>query len=151
MRCRASIHGSPSSVKISTRKVGFDKMQSSSDLIATVLGSHTRLFKDVFAQAQSNLMDVFGMQLVELPKAEKVTLRQKRGMHLQYLEIFEFNTLQRLPARSRKANQPASGSCRPFSPSNTASPRSSDPHGPWKKTWSTARTPTSGCTPWPSP
>jgi hypothetical protein len=25
-------------------------------------------------------MDVFGMQLVELPRAEKVTLRQKRGM-----------------------------------------------------------------------
>jgi hypothetical protein len=27
-------------------------------------------------------MDVFGMQLVELPRAEKVTLRQKRGMQL---------------------------------------------------------------------
>ena len=49
-------------------------------LIVTVLGSYTRLFKDVFAQANSQLMDVFGMQLVELPRAEKVTLRQKRGM-----------------------------------------------------------------------
>jgi hypothetical protein len=26
-------------------------------------------------------MDVFGMQLVELPKAEKVTMRQKRGRY----------------------------------------------------------------------
>lgn len=52
-------------------------------LIVTVLGStYTRLFKDVFAQANSQLMDVFGMQLVELPRAEKVTLRQKRGMQL---------------------------------------------------------------------
>lgn len=25
-------------------------------------------------------MDVFGMQIVELPKAERVTMRQKRGM-----------------------------------------------------------------------
>jgi hypothetical protein len=49
-------------------------------LIVAVLGSHTRLFKDVFAQANSQLMDVFGMQFVELPRAEKVTLRQKRGM-----------------------------------------------------------------------
>ncbi|USP78664.1 Non-structural maintenance of chromosome element 3 [Curvularia clavata] len=46
---------------------------------AAVLGSHTRLFKQVFAQANSQLMDVFGMQLVELPKAERVTLRQKRA------------------------------------------------------------------------
>jgi len=49
-------------------------------LTDTVLGSYTRLFKDVFAQANSQLMDVFGMQFVELPKADKVTLRQKRGM-----------------------------------------------------------------------
>ena len=31
-------------------------------------------------------MDVFGMQLVELPKGEKVTLRQKRGMYSPYPE-----------------------------------------------------------------
>jgi hypothetical protein len=48
---------------------------------SAVLGSYTRLFKDVFAQANSQLMDVFGMQFVELPRAEKVTLRQKRGMY----------------------------------------------------------------------
>jgi hypothetical protein len=50
-------------------------------LTIAVLGSYTRLFKDVFAQANSQLMDVFGMQFVELPRAEKVTLRQKRGVH----------------------------------------------------------------------
>jgi hypothetical protein len=50
-------------------------------LTVAVLGSYTRLFKDVFAQANSQLMDVFGMQFVELPRAEKVTLRQKRGVH----------------------------------------------------------------------
>ena len=46
----------------------------------TVLGSHARDFKDVFTEANRQLMDVFGMQLVELPKQERVTLRQKRGM-----------------------------------------------------------------------
>ncbi|ENI09577.1 hypothetical protein COCC4DRAFT_30265 [Bipolaris maydis ATCC 48331] len=49
------------------------------DINEKVLGSQTRLFKQVFAQANSQLMDVFGMQLVELPKAERVTLRQKRA------------------------------------------------------------------------
>lgn len=38
------------------------------------------MFKSVFDAANTMLMDVFGMQMVELPKAEKVTLRQKRGM-----------------------------------------------------------------------
>jgi hypothetical protein len=50
-------------------------------LTLAVLGSHTRLFKDVFARANAELMDVFGMQFVELPKAEKITMRQKRGMY----------------------------------------------------------------------
>jgi hypothetical protein len=49
-------------------------------LTIAVLGSHTRVFKDVFNRANAELMDVFGMQLVELPKAERVTMRQKRGM-----------------------------------------------------------------------
>jgi hypothetical protein len=38
------------------------------------------LFRSVFDQANSELMDVFGMQFAELPKGEKVTARQKRGM-----------------------------------------------------------------------
>jgi hypothetical protein len=62
-------------------------------LTAAVLGSHTRLFKDVFAHAQSSLMDVFGMQLVELPKAEKVTMRQKRGMYHYGLEEIALSDL----------------------------------------------------------
>ncbi|KAI4913450.1 uncharacterized protein J4E92_009799 [Alternaria infectoria] len=49
------------------------------DINEKVLGSYTRLFKDVFSHANSQLMDVFGMQFVELPKADKVTLRQKRA------------------------------------------------------------------------
>ena len=47
-------------------------------LTSTVLGSHARSFKTVFDQANSELMDVFGMVMVELPKSEKVTARQAR-------------------------------------------------------------------------
>lgn len=50
-----------------------------------MLESHARAFKAVFEQANSELMDVFGMQLVELPKSEKVTARQKRGRELAML------------------------------------------------------------------
>ncbi|KAF3036247.1 hypothetical protein E8E11_000453 [Didymella keratinophila] len=49
------------------------------DINEKVLGLHTRSFKSVFEQANSELMDVFGMQFVELPKGEKVTARQKRA------------------------------------------------------------------------
>ena len=48
-------------------------------LIDPVLGSYARLFKLVFDRANNELMDVFGMVMVELPKGEKVTARQKRG------------------------------------------------------------------------
>lgn len=50
------------------------------DISQKVLGSHSRAFKEVFAAANANLMDVFGMRMVELPNRDKVTLRQKRGM-----------------------------------------------------------------------
>ncbi|XPS81443.1 hypothetical protein M3J09_013380 [Ascochyta lentis] len=49
------------------------------DVNERVLGSHARLFKPVFDQANSELMDVFGMAMAELPKGEKVTARQKRA------------------------------------------------------------------------
>ncbi|CAO2653278.1 Nn.00g026890.m01.CDS01 [Neocucurbitaria sp. VM-36] len=49
------------------------------DVNEKVLGSHARLFKEVFARANSELMEVFGMQMVELPKADRVTMRQKRA------------------------------------------------------------------------
>ncbi|UPX12734.1 uncharacterized protein EKO05_0003272 [Ascochyta rabiei] len=48
-------------------------------LTPAVLGTHARLFRPVFEQANSELMDVFGMAMAELPKAERVTARQKRG------------------------------------------------------------------------
>lgn len=37
------------------------------------------MFKPVFQEAQLQLMDVFGMQMVELPARERVTLAQRRG------------------------------------------------------------------------
>lgn len=82
MRCPVNIHENPLSGKISTRKVGAMFKDYTARLIASVLGSHTRLFKEVFSRAQTELMDVFGMQMIELPKAERVTMRQKRGMSL---------------------------------------------------------------------
>jgi hypothetical protein len=39
-----------------------------------------RMFKAVFAEAQNMLRETFGMELIELPKADKVTVQQKRGM-----------------------------------------------------------------------
>jgi hypothetical protein len=33
-------------------------------------------------------MDVFGMQMIELPKAERVTMRQKRGMFSTLVECY---------------------------------------------------------------
>jgi melanoma-associated antigen len=49
------------------------------DVSAKVLGTSSRQFKPVFAEAQLMLQDTFGMEMVELPKAEKVTAQQKRG------------------------------------------------------------------------
>ena len=54
------------------------------DISEKVLGSQGRQFKTVFDQANSELMDVFGMVMVELPKSEKVTARQKRGTALTH-------------------------------------------------------------------
>jgi hypothetical protein len=54
------------------------------DITEKVLGSQGRQFKKVFDQAQSDLRSVFGMEMVELPAKEKVTIRQRRGelLHL---------------------------------------------------------------------
>ncbi|KAF2637317.1 MAGE-domain-containing protein [Massarina eburnea CBS 473.64] len=43
-----------------------------------VLGTHTRKFRAVFEAANSQLMDVFGMQMEELAKSENVTMKQKK-------------------------------------------------------------------------
>jgi hypothetical protein len=45
----------------------------------SVLGTRSRAFKTVFDQAQEMLQDIFGMEMVELEKKEKVTISQKRG------------------------------------------------------------------------
>ena len=50
------------------------------DITEKVLGSTGgRQFKTVFQQAQQQLQTVFGMNLVELPAKEKVTLQQRRA------------------------------------------------------------------------
>ena len=49
-----------------------------------VLGSGGgRAFKNVFQTAQHQLRTVFGMEMIELPGREKVTLQQKRGASFQ--------------------------------------------------------------------
>lgn len=50
------------------------------DVSEKVLGSAGRQFKKVFEQAQMELRSVFGMEMVELPARERVTVQQKRGM-----------------------------------------------------------------------
>lgn len=49
------------------------------DISEKALGPNSRMFKKVFDQAQMNLNAVFGMELVELPTREKITLQQRRG------------------------------------------------------------------------
>lgn len=49
------------------------------DISEKVLGSEGRKFKAVFSHAQDQLRTVFGMEMVELPAREKVTLQQKRA------------------------------------------------------------------------
>jgi len=50
------------------------------DISEKVLGNAgSRQFKPVFNQAQLHLRDVFGMEMMELPSKEKVTLQQRRG------------------------------------------------------------------------
>lgn len=50
------------------------------DISAKVLGEQgARQFKPVFEGAQKALRARFGMELVELPAKEKVTIRERRG------------------------------------------------------------------------
>jgi hypothetical protein len=49
------------------------------DIVTRVLGQHSRQFRAVFAEAQNMLRDTFGMEMVELPRQDKVTLQQRRG------------------------------------------------------------------------
>jgi melanoma-associated antigen len=64
------------------------------DIAAKVLGTSSRQFRPVFAEAQRMLQDTFGMEMAELPKAEKVTAQQKRGgsredsLHYSQIDFF---------------------------------------------------------------
>ncbi|KAG0135845.1 MAGE family-domain-containing protein [Tuber indicum] len=49
------------------------------EISSKVLGSHWRMFKEVFAGAQLELERVFGMRMVELPLREKTKLSQRRA------------------------------------------------------------------------
>lgn len=50
------------------------------DIGTKVLGEGgSRQFKNVFEGAQRELLRTFGMQMVELPAKEKVTISQRRG------------------------------------------------------------------------
>lgn len=49
--------------------------------VQIVLGNASRrgAFNQVFEKAQEQLQHVFGMEMIELPAKEKVTIAQKRG------------------------------------------------------------------------
>lgn len=49
------------------------------EISKTVLGSQGRQFKNVFDDAQLALRATFGMEMVELPAKEKVTIKDKRA------------------------------------------------------------------------
>lgn len=49
-------------------------------LMTPVFGNRRVNFKLIFAAAQDQLKQVFGMQMVELPLREKVTVKERRGM-----------------------------------------------------------------------
>lgn len=49
------------------------------DISSKVLGTQGRMFKSIFDQAQRELREIFGMQLVELPMREKTKLSQRRA------------------------------------------------------------------------
>lgn len=78
------------------------------DISAKVLGEQgARQFKVVFEGAQKALRATFGMQMVELPAKEKVTVSQRRGefffffsIHFFHFQI-ETNVLLQLPKRSK--------------------------------------------------
>lgn len=54
-----------------------------SDISVKVLGEQgTRQFKTVFEETQRVLQEKFGMEMMELPVKEKVTVQQRRGKFL---------------------------------------------------------------------
>jgi hypothetical protein len=50
------------------------------EIVARVLGpAHSRQFRVVLTEAQGMLRETFGMDMVDLPKQDRVTKQQKRG------------------------------------------------------------------------
>jgi hypothetical protein len=81
-------HRGPSSVDVMVKKMVRLALASEysrlpirrTDISAKVLGEQgSRQFKAVFDQAQAVLRSRFGMQMVELPAKEKITIHQRRG------------------------------------------------------------------------
>lgn len=58
------------------RKIETNKGRGNFTVMAPGTGRH---FKYVFSEAQERLRNVFGMQMVELPQKEKISISQKRG------------------------------------------------------------------------
>lgn len=75
-----------------------------------VLGTNSRQFKAVFEEAQIQLRHTFGMEMVELPAKEKVTVREKRG-RLVFISLFETTVLTSTQhKRAKRPSQPPPGS-----------------------------------------
>lgn len=84
-------HGAPSSLDAMVKKMVRLALASEysrlpirrTDISVKVLGEQgSRQFKTVFETAQQHLRSKFGMEMVELPAREKVTILQRRGEFL---------------------------------------------------------------------
>lgn len=56
-----------------------------------VIGKQRGAFKKVFESAQKQLRNIYGMEMVELPTREKVTMKEKRGSFCLYLKSSSHN------------------------------------------------------------
>jgi hypothetical protein len=71
--------GSPSKERELLRKVGIPSQSETSETNQLVIGKQRGAFKRTFEAAQKQLRSKFGMEMVELPAREKVTMKEKRG------------------------------------------------------------------------
>jgi hypothetical protein len=84
------------------------------DISQKVLDPGSRQFKYVFDNAQKQLRERFGMEMVEQPSKEKVTISQKRGeleLLLNNSNRFRYtNSWLKLPnASKRRPHRPRPG------------------------------------------
>lgn len=79
------------------------------DVSTKVLGEQgTRQFKMVFEGAQKLLRERFGMQMVELPAKEKVTVSQRRGNIVPVIEERKRETRLTVSIAAQKVEKPSS-------------------------------------------